>query len=365
MINRVAYRLGQHIDSILMSSILFTLLIGLFILYSASGESVGRVSAQLMNIVIAMSILWLVANVQPQFMERMALPLYLLGILLLIGVALFGNISHGARRWLDLGVVKLQPSELMRIAVPMMLAWFFSQREASLRVTDFIIAFIILLLPVFFILKQPDLGTSLLVFVSGLFVIFLAGLSWRIIIGGAVAAGALMPIFWSMLHDYQRRRIRILIDPTQDPLGAGYHIIQSTIAQGSGGLTGKGWLNGTQSQLDFVPERTTDFIFSVFSEEFGMVGNVLLLLLFSLIIARGLYITSQAQSTFSRLLAGSITLTFFIYIFVNIGMVSGILPVVGVPLPLISYGGTSMVAILLGFGILMSIHTHKKLVASG
>jgi rod shape determining protein RodA len=348
-----------------MSSILFTLLIGLFILYSASGESVGRVSAQLMNIVIAMSILWLVANVQPQFMERMALPLYLLGILLLIGVALFGNISHGARRWLDLGIVKLQPSELMRIAVPMMLAWFFSQREASLRVTDFIIAFIILLLPVFFILKQPDLGTSLLVFVSGLFVIFLAGLSWRIIIGGAVAAGALMPIFWSMLHDYQRRRIRILIDPTQDPLGAGYHIIQSTIAQGSGGLTGKGWLNGTQSQLDFVPERTTDFIFSVFSEEFGMVGNVLLLLLFSLIIARGLYITSEAQSTFSRLLAGSITLTFFIYIFVNIGMVSGILPVVGVPLPLISYGGTSMVAILLGFGILMSIHTHKKLVASG
>lgn len=365
MINRVAYRLSQHIDSILMSSILFTLLIGLFILYSASGESIGRVSAQLMNIVIAMSILWLVANVQPQFMERMALPLYLLGILLLIGVALFGNISHGARRWLDLGVVKLQPSELMRIAVPMMLAWFFSQREASLRITDFSIAFIILLLPVFFILKQPDLGTSLLVFVSGLFVIFLAGLSWRIIIGGAVAAGALMPIFWSMLHDYQRRRIRILIDPTQDPLGAGYHIIQSTIAQGSGGLTGKGWLNGTQSQLDFVPERTTDFIFSVFSEEFGMVGNVLLLLLFSLIIARGLYITSQAQSTFSRLLAGSITLTFFIYIFVNIGMVSGILPVVGVPLPLISYGGTSMVAILLGFGILMSIHTHKKLVASG
>jgi rod shape determining protein RodA len=365
MINRIVYRLGQHIDSILMSSILFTLLIGLFILYSASGESIGRVSAQLMNIVIAMSILWLVANVQPQFMERMALPLYLLGILLLIGVALFGNISHGARRWLDLGIVKLQPSELMRIAVPMMLAWFFSQREASLRVTDFSIAFIILLLPVFFILKQPDLGTSLLVFVSGLFVIFLAGLSWRIIIGGAVAAGALMPIFWSMLHDYQRRRIRILIDPTQDPLGAGYHIIQSTIAQGSGGLTGKGWLNGTQSQLDFVPERTTDFIFSVFSEEFGMVGNVLLLLMFSLIIARGLYITSQAQSTFSRLLAGSITLTFFIYIFVNIGMVSGILPVVGVPLPLISYGGTSMVAILLGFGILMSIHTHKKLVASG
>jgi rod shape determining protein RodA len=348
-----------------MSGILLTLLIGLLILYSASGENIGRVNEQLINIAIAICIMWLVANVQPQVMERMALPLYLLGILLLLGVALFGNISHGARRWLDLGVVKLQPSELMRVAVPMMLAWFFSQREASLRITDFIIAFIILFVPVFLILKQPDLGTSLLVSASGLFVIFLAGLSWRIIIGSAVAVSALMPMFWSMLYDYQRIRIRTLIDPTQDPLGAGYHIIQSTIAQGSGGLTGKGWLNGTQSQLDFVPERTTDFIFTVFSEEFGMIGNMLLLLLFSLIIARGLYIASQTKSTFSRLLAGSITLTFFIYIFVNIGMVSGILPVVGVPLPLISYGGTSMVTILLGFGMLMSIHTHKELVAWG
>ena len=365
MINRIVHRVGMHIDSILMSGILFTLLVGLFILYSASGQSIDRVNAQLINIIIAIAIMWLVANVQPQLMERMAPPLYLLGILLLLGVALFGNISHGARRWLDLGVVKLQPSELMRIAVPMMLAWFFSQRESSLRITDFIIAFLILLVPVFFILKQPDLGTSLLVSASGFFVIFLAGLSWRVIIGGMFAAGAAMPIFWSLLHDYQRRRIRILIDPTQDPLGAGYHIIQSTIAQGSGGLTGKGWLNGTQSQLDFLPERTTDFIFSVFSEEFGMVGNVLLLLLFSLIIARGIFIALQAKSTFTRLLAASITMTFFIYIFVNIGMVSGLLPVVGVPLPLISYGGTSMVTILIGFGILMSIHTHKKLVASG
>ncbi len=365
MINLIVHRIGRHVDSILMSGILLTLLIGLLILYSASGENIGRVNEQLINIAIAICIMWLVANVPPQVMERMALPLYLLGILLLLGVALFGNISHGARRWLDLGVVKLQPSELMRVAAPMALAWFFSQREASLRIADFIIAFVILFVPVFFILKQPDLGTSLLVSASGLFVIFLAGLSWRIIIGSAVAVSALMPMFWSMLYDYQRIRIRTLIDPTQDPLGAGYHIIQSTIAQGSGGLTGKGWLNGTQSQLDFVPERTTDFIFTVFSEEFGMIGNMLLLLLFSLIIARGLYIASQTKSTFSRLLAGSITLTFFIYIFVNIGMVSGILPVVGVPLPLISYGGTSMVTILLGFGILMSIHTHKELVASG
>lgn len=365
MINQIFHSLFKHVDSILMSCLLFTLLVGLFVLYSAAGQDFSRVNAQLINITVAIIIMWSVANVQPQLMERMAVPLYLLGILLLLGVALFGDISHGARRWLNLGVIKIQPSELMRIAMPMMLAWFFSKRESTLRITDFLIAFVILIIPVLFILKQPDLGTSLLVAASGFFVIFLAGLSWRFIIGGGIAFAALMPVFWSLLHDYQRRRIRILIDPTQDPLGAGYHIIQSTIAQGSGGLTGKGWLNGTQSQLDFLPERTTDFIFSVFSEEFGIVGNLLLLLLFSLIIFRGIVIASQARSTFSRLLAGSITLTFFIYAFVNIGMVSGILPVVGVPLPLISYGGTSMVTILLGFGILMSIQTHKKLVASG
>ncbi len=365
MINQIVHIISKHIDSILMSCILFAMLVGLFVLYSASGESLNRLTSQLINISVAITIMWAVANIQPQLMERIALPLYLIGLLLLLGVALFGNISHGARRWLDLGVMKIQPSELMRIAAPMMLAWFFSKRENALRVTDFFIGFLILIAPVLFILKQPDLGTSLLVSASGFFVIFLAGLSWRIMLGGMMTIGALIPVFWSLLHDYQRRRVMILIDPTQDPLGAGYHIIQSTIAQGSGGLTGKGWLNGSQSQLDFLPERTTDFIFSVFSEEFGMVGNLLLILLFSTIIARGLYITSQAKSTFSRLLAGSITLTFFIYIFVNIGMVSGLLPVVGVPLPLISYGGTSMVTILLGFGILMSIHTHKNLVASG
>lgn len=365
MINQLLHGLFKHIDSILMSCLLFTLLVGLLVLYSAAGQDFSRVNAQLINITVAITIMLFVANVQPQLMERMAFPLYLVGILLLLGVALFGDISHGARRWLNLGVIKIQPSELMRIAMPMMLAWFFSKRESTLRIADFLVAFVILIIPVLFILKQPDLGTSLLVSASGFFVIFLAGLSWRFIIGGGIAAAALMPVFWSLLHDYQRRRIRILIDPTQDPLGAGYHIIQSTIAQGSGGLTGKGWLNGTQSQLDFLPERTTDFIFSVFSEEFGIVGNLLLLLLFSLIIFRGIVIASQARSTFSRLLAGSITMTFFIYAFVNIGMVSGILPVVGVPLPLISYGGTSMVTILLGFGILMSIHTHKKLVASG
>ncbi|HYN53852.1 MAG TPA: FtsW/RodA/SpoVE family cell cycle protein, partial [Methylotenera sp.] len=250
------------------------------------------------------------------------------------------------------------------IAMPMMLAWYFSKREGHAKTADFIIGGLLLLVPATLIIKQPDLGTGLLITASGFYVLFLAGLSWKLLVGGAIAFAASTPVLWSMLHDYQRRRIEILLDPTQDPLGAGYHTIQAIIALGSGGSAGKGWLQGTQTQLDFLPERTTDFIFAVFGEEFGFLGNILLLLLFSLIIMRGLYIASQAQSTFTRLLAGSITLTFFTYAFVNIGMVSGILPVVGVPLPLISYGGTSMVTLCLSFGILMSIQTHKKLVAS-
>lgn len=365
MISQLLQGLFKHIDSFLMGCLLFTILVGLFVLYSASGQNFERVSAQLVNIAIALSILWLAANVQPQLLERIAVPVYLLGVLLLLAVEIFGHISHGAQRWLDLGFTKIQPSEIMRIAVPMMLAWFFSRHEASPRIIDFVIAAVLLLIPVALIMKQPDLGTALLISASGFFVIFLAGLSWRFIVGGGILIGALTPVFWSMLHDYQRRRIEILIDPTQDPLGAGYHTIQATIALGSGGMTGKGWLNGSQSQLDFLPERTTDFIFAVFGEEFGMAGNLMLLVLFSLIIGRGLMIAAQAKSTFTRLLAGSITLTFFTYAFVNVGMVSGILPVVGVPLPLISYGGTSMVSLLLGFGVLMSIQTHKKLVASG
>ncbi len=365
MISQILQGFFKHIDSFLMSCLLFTMLVGLFVLYSASGQSFDRISAQLVNIAVALAVMWIAANISPQQLERIAVPVYVLGVVLLIGVALFGDVSHGARRWLNLGFTKIQPSEIMRIAVPLMLAWFFSKRERSHRITDFAIAALLLLIPVALIIKQPDLGTALLISASGFFVLFLAGLSWKFLIGGAVSIGALMPVFWSMLHDYQRKRIEILIDPSQDPLGAGYHTIQATIALGSGGFTGKGWLNGTQAQLDFLPERTTDFIFAVFGEEFGMIGNLMLLTLFSLIIIRGIVIASQAKSTFTRLLAGSITLTFFTYAFVNVGMVSGILPVVGVPLPLISYGGTSMVTLLLGFGILMSIQTHKKLVASG
>jgi rod shape determining protein RodA len=286
----------------------------------------------------------------------------MIGLMLLIGVALFGEIQNGARRWLNIGVTRIQPSELMKLAVPLMMAWYFDKHEVTLRLRDYAVATLLLILPLLLILRQPDLGTTLLIASSGFYVLFLAGLSWRIIVGLLVVSLGSLPVLWVMLHDYQRRRIMTLFDPTQDPLGAGYHTIQSTIAIGSGGLIGKGWQQGTQTHLDFLPEKSTDFIFAVFSEEFGLVGNTALLLLYLVVIGRGMMITANASTQFTRLVAGSITLTFFTYIFVNIGMVVGILPVVGVPLPLISYGGTSMVTMLLGFGILMSIETHPKLV---
>ena len=364
MINKLFQHLAKHVDSFLMTCLLFTLLIGLFVLYSASGQNYSRLFGQFINIIVALSFMWAAANIAPNQLERVALPLYVFGVLLLICVALFGSVSHGARRWLSLGFTQIQPSEIMRIAMPMMLAWYFSKREGKPALADFAVGGLLLLVPVALIMKQPDLGTAILISASGFYILFLAGLSWKFLVGGVIAFAASTPILWSMLHDYQRRRIEILLDPTQDPLGAGYHTIQAIIAVGSGGIAGKGWLKGTQAQLDFLPERSTDFIFAVFGEEFGLLGNLLLLLLFSLIIMRGLVIASQAPSTFSRLLAGSITLTFFTYGFVNMGMVSGILPVVGVPLPLISYGGTSMVMLCIGFGILMSIQTHKKLVAT-
>lgn len=364
MISKLFQHLVKHIDSFLMACLFFTLTLGLVVLYSASGQNLSRVYGQGINIAVALSFMWAAANIAPNQLERAALPLYTVGVLLLIGVALFGSVSHGARRWLSLGFTQIQPSEIMRIAMPMMLAWYFSKREGKPTIPDFALGGLLLLVPVALIMKQPDLGTAILISASGFYILFLAGLSWKFLLGGLIAFAASTPILWSMLHDYQRRRIEILLDPTQDPLGAGYHTIQAIIAVGSGGVAGKGWLKGTQAQLDFLPERSTDFIFAVFGEEFGLLGNLLLLLLFSLIIMRGLVIASQAQSTFTRLLAGSITLTFFTYAFVNMGMVSGILPVVGVPLPLISYGGTSMVTICLSLGILMSIQTHKKLVAT-
>jgi rod shape determining protein RodA len=361
-IRRIGEYVVRHVDGPLLVAMVVLLCVGLIALFSAANASFPRLTAQLLNILIALGVMWLFANLPPHYLARYALPLYVVGVLLLVGVALFGEVAHGARRWLDVGVTRIQPSELMKIGVPLALAWYFDRYESFRGIGLYVVAAIMLVLPVALIARQPDLGTALLIVASGSFVLFLAGLSWRIIGGLAVAGVASLPIAWSALHDYQRQRLLTLLDPTQDPLGAGYHTIQSTIAVGSGGVFGKGWLNGTQTHLDFIPERTTDFIFAVYSEEFGLFGNLVLLTLFLLVIARGMMITANAPTLFARLLAGAITLTFFTYAFVNMGMVSGILPVVGVPLPLVSYGGTSLVSICLGFGILMSIATHKKLV---
>jgi rod shape determining protein RodA len=361
-IRRIELYLMRHIDGALFGLVLALMTAGLLVLASASNVNAARITAQFVNMMVALGVLWMFANIPPHYLVRLAFPLYVLGMLLLVAVALFGDVVNGARRWLDLGVTRIQPSELMKIAVPLALAWYFDRYEATLRLSNYAIGAVMLLIPVALIARQPDLGTAVLIVASGFFVLFLAGLSWRIILGLAAAGAAALPFAWSALHDYQRQRILTLLDPAQDPLGAGYHTIQSTIAVGSGGWFGKGWMLGTQTHLDFIPERTTDFIFAVYAEEFGLLGSLALLALFLLVIGRGILITANAPTMFTRLLAGAITLTFFTYAFVNMGMVSGILPVVGLPLPLVSYGGTSLVSICIGFGILMSIHSHKKLV---
>jgi rod shape determining protein RodA len=362
VIDRLLRRLAEPVDGTLFSIALALLALGLATLYSASNENIGRFSSQLMNIGVALTLMWIVAQIPPQTLMRFAPPIYLIGFALLVAVALMGDVRNGARRWLNLSVTSIQPSEMMKIAMPLMLAWYFQKREAVLGLADFAVAAVLLLLPVALIARQPDLGTALLVTAAGFYVIYLAGISWKILAAMTVLGLATMPIAWSVMHDYQRRRILTLIDPSADPLGAGYHIIQSTIAVGSGGIAGKGWLNGTQTHLEFIPERATDFIFAVFSEEFGLVGNCLLMLLYLALIARGLMIAANAPTFFARLMAGAVVLTFFTYAFVNMGMVSGILPVVGVPLPLVSYGGTALVTLFIGIGILMSIHKHRKLV---
>ena len=364
MIRRILRYAFSHLDLPLLSIVSLLMLIGLAVLYSASGENPARIGSQAGNIVVALLLMWAIANVPPERLMRFAVPIYILGLILLLGVMGFGEVSKGARRWLDLGVTRIQPSELMKLAVPLLLAWYFDRYEETLRLKNFVVAALLLIIPVGLIALQPDLGTALLISASGFYVLFLAGLNWKLLVGVAIMGAAAIPIAWPMLHDYQRQRIFTMLDPSQDPLGAGYHTIQSAIALGSGGVIGKGWLNGTQAHLDFLPEPTTDFIFAVFSEEFGLLGNLVLMTLFLLAIARGLYIAANAPNLSSRLLAGAISLTFFTYAFVNMGMVSGILPVVGVPLPLISYCGTSLVTILLGFVILMSIHSNKKLVQS-
>jgi rod shape determining protein RodA len=364
MINQFQRRFMSHIDPLLLAALGALMFVSLVLMYSASGGSIDRVMGQLVNIVVAFVALWLVANMPLHYLIRSAVPIYILGMLLLLGVAFFGEIQNGARRWLNLGVATIQPSELMKIAVPLMMAWYFERHEATLDWKNYLVAAVLLIVPVALILRQPDLGTGLLICASGFYVLFLAGLSWRIIIGLGVSALASAPFLWHALHDYQRQRIMMLFDPSQDPLGKGYHTIQGMIAVGSGGMLGKGYLNGTQTHLEFLPERTTDFIFAVYSEEFGLLGNLVLLAIYMFILWRGFIITANASTYFTRLMAGSITLTFFTYTFVNMGMVSGILPVVGVPLPLVSYGGTSMLTLYLGFGMLMSIQSHKTLVQS-
>ena len=361
-IRRALRRLVTGLDAPLLSIMLMLSGIGLATLYSASYDTPARFQAQLLNFAVAFVAMWIAAQVPPQTLARIALPAYLVGLALLVAVALFGDVVNGARRWLHLGFVRVQPSEMMKIAVPLMLAWYFHRYEAALRLRDFALAGLLLALPVVLIARQPDLGTALLVFAVGFYVIFFAGIGWKVLATLAALALASVAPLWGLLHDYQRKRILTLLDPTQDPLGAGYHIIQSTIAVGSGGVAGKGWLHGTQAHLEFIPERHTDFIFAVFSEEFGLIGNCILLTLYALLIARGMVIAANAATYFSRLLAGALALMYFTYAFVNMGMVAGILPVVGVPLPFVSYGGTSLATLFIGVGILMSISRHHKLI---
>ena len=347
---------------------------GLVTMYSAGFDSGTRFASHGRNMLLALGVLFVVAQVPPQRPARLAVPLYTLGLALLVATMLFGVTKKGATRWLHVGV-DIQPSELLKIAMPLMLAWWFQRREGQLRALDFVAALLLLALPVGLIVKQPDLGTAILVLSAGLYVIFFAGLSWRLIIPVLLLGGAALTAIvvseericqpdlkWPLLRDYQKHRVCTLLDPTKDPLGKGFHIIQGGIAIGSGGLTGKGFMKGTQTHLEFIPERTTDFVFAAFAEEFGLAGTAALILGFIFLIFRGLMIAAEAPTLFARLLAGSVTLSFFTYAFVNMGMVSGILPVVGVPLPFISYGGTAMVTLGLGLGILMSISRSRRLV---
>jgi rod shape determining protein RodA len=352
-----------HLDGPLLLLLMLVAAAGLVVLYSASGENMDMVWRQAVRIAMAFAALLVMAQLSPRFLHRVAPWVYIAGLVMLGLVLLAGDIGKGAQRWLDLGLFRFQPSEVMKIAIPLVMAWMCVNRPLPIGIGRILLGIVVVAVPALLIEAQPDLGTALLVSASGVFVLFLAGMRWRIMAALTVVGAALTPVLWHFMHDYQRQRVRMFFNPEQDPLGAGYHIIQSKIAIGSGGLFGKGWLNGTQSQLEFLPERSTDFIFAVFAEEFGLLGLATLLLVYLLIIARGLWIAANAQDSFGRLVAGSITLTFFVYVFVNTGMVIGLMPVVGVPLPLFSYGGTAMVTLLAGFGILMSIHTHRKLIS--
>ena len=352
------------IDGPLVTGLALIAVYGLVVLYSASGQSVPTIIRTVVRIFLGAIAMLVLARVNPNFLRRTTPWLYVIGVFLLIVVAAFGHIGLGAQRWLSIGFVRFQPSELMKLAVPMMCAWYLHERALPPNFPSLLILAGLILLPVGLVAVEPDLGTAALIGVGGALVIVMAGLQVRIMAGllGLATVGAWFG--WRFMHDYQRKRVLTFLDPQTDPLGAGYHIIQSQIAIGSGGLFGKGWMNGSQAQLDFLPERSTDFVFAVIGEEFGLIGLAVLLVLYMFVTARAIFLAMQTQDTFARLLAGSLALTFFVYVFINAGMVTGLLPVVGVPLPLVSYGGTSVVTLLAGFGILMALYSHRKLVSS-
>ena len=350
-----------HIDIPLFVCLILAGLLSFVILYSAGSREMGLIFRQLARIGLAFGLMTVLAHINPNQFKRYSAPLFSVGIVLLIAVLIMGQIGKGAQRWLDLGFFRFQPSEMIKITTPMMVSWYLAEHAMPPKAKQLLFAGILIIIPTLLIAKQPDLGTALLVAASGSGVLFFAGLSWRFIVFIIAGLTSVAPVIWHFMHEYQKARVTTFLNPEADPLGRGYHIIQSKIAIGSGGIYGKGWLGSTQSELEFLPESSTDFIFAVFAEEFGLFGCIGLLSLYLLIIGRCLYIASQAQNTYNRLLASSLAFTFFVYVFVNIGMVIGVLPVVGVPLPLISYGGTSIVTLLAGFGILMSIHTHRKM----
>ena len=353
-----------HLDAQLLFSLIGLSALGLVVLYSAGGGDIELVERQLIRLAIAFVTLFAVAQVPPRLLLRITPWVFIIGVLFLVAVLVTGEVSGGAKRWLNLYIVRFQPSEIMKLAVPMMVAWYLAEARLPPNRWQLLATTVLIAVPMLMIAKQPDLGTALLIASSGFFVVFLAGLQWRLLGFFAVLMTAAAPAIWHFMHDYQRQRVITLLNPESDPLGSGYHIIQSKIAIGSGGIYGKGWMNGTQSQLDFLPERSTDFIFAVLGEEFGLLGILVLFTFYIFIVVRGIIISIQAQDTYTRLLAGSLSMTFCVYFIINTGMVTGLLPVVGLPLPLISYGGTSVVTLMAGFGILMSIQTHRKLLAA-
>lgn len=352
--------LELRIDTPLLASLLCCLALGLFVLYSASGQSEQIIIDQGIRIGIGLVAMLILAQVPPSWYQTISPWAYLLGVVLLAATLIFGDAAMGARRWLDLGFIRFQPAEILKLAVPLTIAAYFQHRSLPPRLADIVAMSVVIMVPVILVVKQPDLGTAVLILVAGATVLFFAGLRWRIIILALLLMAAAAPLIWFNLHDYQQQRVLTFLNPASDPLGAGYNIIQSKIAIGSGGIFGKGWLNGSQAHLHFLPESDTDFVFAVYAEETGLLGVLGLMALYSFIVARGLFIAVKSQNTFERLVAASLSLTFFFYAFVNMGMVAGLLPVVGVPLPLISFGGTSIVMLLSAFGILMSIQTHRK-----